>query len=36
MLEVPHIVTQLSFEAPDLMETVESLAEILALHQLTR
>ncbi len=36
MLEVPHIVTQLSFEAPDLTETVESLAEILALHQITR
>jgi len=34
LLEVPHIVTQLSFEAPDRTETVESLAEILSLHSI--
>lgn len=34
LLEVPHIVTQLSFEAPDRTETVESLAEILCLHSI--
>lgn len=34
LLEVPHIITQLSFEAPDRAETVESLAEILSLHSI--
>lgn len=36
LLEVPHIVTQLSFEAPDRIETVQSLAEIFALHSISK
>ena len=34
LLEVPHIITQLSFEAPDRTDTVESLAEIFSLHSI--